>query len=158
MADTEAKAADYKLRVEEQARADAAAAFAARMLRFASVEARAAERELERALGVARVLAERLLGEELRLDPTRVAELARQALAEAAGARRILVVAHPDDDAILRARLPALGVDTAAVEVRSDPGRSRGAVRVETELGVLDAEIAPQLDRLLDKLRDLPER
>lgn len=158
LAETERRSADYKLRVEEQARADAAAAFAARMLRLAALESSGAERELERAMGIARVLAERLLGAELRLDPSRVAELARQALAEAAGARRITVVAHPEDEAILRARLPGLGVDLAAVTLRPDAARPRGGLRLETELGVLDAELAPQLDRLFDKLRTLPTR
>ena len=79
---------------------------------------------------------------------------ARQALAEARGARRITLVAHPEDAKLLEISLPVLGVDQATVLVRSDPTRSRGNLRLETEIGVLDAELAPQLERLSLKLRE----
>ena len=147
-------AAELRLRAEAEARADAAAKIAARALALHHYEARADERSLDRSIELARLLAERLLGESLRVAPEQVVALARQALAEARGARRILLVAHPDDAKLLEHSLPALGLDPAAVKVRSDATRTRGNLRIETEIGVLDAELAPQLERLALKLRE----
>ena len=147
-------AAELRLRAEAEARADAAAKIAARALALHHYEARADERGLDRSVELARLLAERLLGESLRVAPEQVVALARQALAEARGARRILVVAHPEDAKLLEHSLPALGLDPAAVQVRPDAARTRGNLRIETEIGVLDAELAPQLERLALKLRE----
>jgi len=147
-------AAELRLRAETEARADAAAKIAARALALRQHELRADERALDRSVELARLLAERLLGESLRVAPDQVVSLARQALAEARGARRITLVAHPEDAKLLEISLPVLGVDQATVLVRSDPTRSRGNLRLETEIGVLDAELAPQLERLSLKLRE----
>jgi flagellar biosynthesis/type III secretory pathway protein FliH len=95
-----------------------------------------------------------LLGESLRVAPEQVIALAKQALAEARGARRISLVAHPDDARILEQALPSLGLDPTTAQVRADTTRSRGNLRIETEIGVLDAELAPQLERLALKLRE----
>jgi flagellar biosynthesis/type III secretory pathway protein FliH len=150
-------AADVRIQAEAQGRADGVAAVAAQALALATLEARTDERALERSVALARVLAERLLGEELRLAPERVVALARQALAEARGARRVRLVAHPDDVALLERALPELGLEPDAVSLVSDPARSRGHLRLETEIGVLDAELGPQLDRLTERLkRSLP--
>ena len=152
--EAERTAAELRLRAEAEGRADAAAKVAARALALRHYEARADERSLERSVELARLLAERLLGESLRVAPEQVVALARQALAEARGARRILVLAHPEDAKILEHSLPALGLDPAAVQVRADAARTRGNLRIETEIGVLDAELAPQLERLALKLRE----
>jgi flagellar biosynthesis/type III secretory pathway protein FliH len=147
------EAAEVRLRAESEGRADGAAAVAAQALRLAACEARADERGLERSVALARVLAERLLGEELALDPARVAALARQALAEARGARRVQIVAHPEDARALESSLGALGLEPSSARVLADPARRRGDLRLETDVGVLDADLAPQLDRLALKLR-----
>ena len=152
--DAERATTELRLRVETEARADAAAKIAARALALRHHEARADERALDRCVELARLLAERLLGESLRVAPEQVVALARQALAEARGARRITLVAHPDDAKLLAISLPTLGLDAATAQVREDPARSRGNLRIETEIGILDAELAPQLERLALKLRE----
>jgi flagellar biosynthesis/type III secretory pathway protein FliH len=152
--EAEYAAAELRLRAEAEGRADAAAKIAARALALRHHEARADERSLDRSVELARLLAERLLGESLRVAPEQVTALARQALGEARGARRISVVAHPEDAKILEHSLPALGLDAAAVQVRPDSTRTRGNLRIETEIGALDAELAPQLERLALKLRE----
>jgi hypothetical protein len=38
--------------------------------------------------------------------------------------------------------------------VLADPERPRNSLRLDTDIGVLDADLAPQLDRLLPKLRE----
>src|SRR6187431_2471269 len=155
ISDAERAAAELRLRAEAEARADAAAKIAVRALALRQHEARADERALDRSVELARLLAERLLGESLRVAPEQVIALARQALSEARGARRITLVAHPEDAKLLEISLPNLGLDAAAVvQVRADAARSRGNLRIETEIGVLDAELAPQLERLSLKLRE----
>jgi flagellar biosynthesis/type III secretory pathway protein FliH len=152
--DAEQAAAELRLRAEAEGRADAAAKIAARAIALRQYEARADERALDRSVELARLLAERLLGESLRVAPEQVVSLAKQALREARGARRITLVAHPDDARILEQALPALGLDPTTALVRADATRARGNLRIETEIGVLDAELAPQLERLALKLRE----
>ncbi|HEY3255722.1 MAG TPA: FliH/SctL family protein [Polyangiaceae bacterium] len=154
ISDAQRAAAELQLRAEAEARADAAAKIAVRALALRHHEARADERALDRSVQLARLLAERLLGESLRVAPEQVIALARQALSEARGARRITLVAHPEDAKLLEFSLPALGLDAAVVQLRPDSARGRGNLRIETEIGVLDAELAPQLERLALKLRE----
>jgi len=150
----ERKASDLKLRAETEARAEAAAKLAAHALALASHEARADERALDRTIELARLLAERLLGASLSVAPQEVVSLARQALSEARGARRLAIVAHPEDARLLEHSVGSLGVAVEAVRIVSDPKRSRGSLRIDTDIGVLDADLAPQLDRLARRLRE----
>lgn len=154
VADAEQAAAELRLRAESEGRADAAAQIAARALALRHHEAQSDERALDRSIELARLLAERLLGETLRVAPEQVVALAKQALGEARGARRIVLIAHPEDAQILEHSLPALGLDPAVVQVRTGATRTRGNLRIETEIGVLDAELSPQLERLSLKLRE----
>lgn len=148
-----AESAELRLRVEMEARATALAELAARNLTLAAREAALDERALDRSIELARVLAERLLGEALRLEPERVVALARNALAEARGARRVELAAHPDDVPLLEAALADARL-TGVTRVLADPTRLRGSIRLDTDAGTLDAELAPQLDRLAARLRD----
>lgn len=148
----EAEAASLRARAAEEGRAEAAATFAARSLALSEKERALDERGVDRLVDLARLLAERLLGEALRLEPGRVAALARQALTEAQGARRIEIAAHPEDAPLLSKELELAGTGQSA-RVVADPALRRGHLRFETELGTLDAELGPQLDRLVKKLR-----
>ncbi len=150
----ERAAAEARLRAAAQGRADAAAELAARAIALRSRELGSAERSLDQLVDLARLLAERLLGEQLRLDPGLVAALARQALDEARGARHIVVEAHPDDVPLLEESLGSSGVRSGTVQVQSNQERRRGNLRIVTDVGVLDAELAPQLDRLAAQLRE----
>jgi flagellar biosynthesis/type III secretory pathway protein FliH len=145
---------DVRVRAEAEGRAEGVAKVAARALALARHEARAAERQLDQLVELARLLAERLLGEELALDPNRVSALARQALREARGARRITIVAQPADAEILKRDLAELGIDAHLVSIESDAARARGDLRLVTDIGILDAELAPQIARLAAKLRE----
>lgn len=137
----------------EEARRDAAAKLAAHTLALAAREATLDESALDRTLSLARLLAERLLGEALTLEPSRVAALAQTALAEARGARSVVIVAHPDDALVLERALEQGGLERVTRVVAS-PTRARGALRLESDIGVLDADLAPQLDRLTARLRE----
>lgn len=140
-----------------QVTADAIAAGSARLaaefLALRELEDRADERSLDRLTELARLLAERLLGEALALDPSRVVALAEQALREARGARRINILAHPADVPLLEQALSSGRVGHVA-QVVADAARARGSLRFETEIGSLNADVAPQLDRLAERLRE----
>ena len=124
LAAAERKAADLRLVAEAEARAEAAAKLAAHALSLASYEAKADERALERTVSLARLLAERLLGASLAASPEQVVSLARQALAEARGARRLTIVAHPDDAQLLSQSLASLGVAVDTVRLQPDGARA----------------------------------
>jgi len=112
------------------------------------------ERDLDRLTELARAIAERLLGESLGLDPTKVASIARQALAFARQSRRVSVRAHPTDAEVLGRHIASLGLEQAALEIHADPTRPRGSLLLDTDLGTLDANLTIQLDRLARSLRD----
>jgi flagellar biosynthesis/type III secretory pathway protein FliH len=160
-ADAEAMVA----RAREEARVEAAAAIAAakqeadvqgaaRWIAIRVAEERRFEREADRVVSVAIAMAERLLGAELALDPTRVASIAETALAEARGARRALVEAHPIDAETLRQHVRAARLGVASVDVRDDPALSRGDLRLHTDLGAIDARLGVRFERLGRAVRD----
>jgi flagellar biosynthesis/type III secretory pathway protein FliH len=153
VARAESEAAELRLKAEVEARAEATARLAAHALALSLREAQALERNLERVIELSRVLAERLLGEALELEPRRIVAIARRALEETRGARRVTIVAHPDDAALIDEALLSLNAGGAAT-VLADPERPRRSLRLDTDIGVLDADLAPQLDRLLPKLRE----
>jgi flagellar biosynthesis/type III secretory pathway protein FliH len=148
----EAAASAHARRAEEEGRAAAVAGLAERALRQARLEAEHDQRATNRLIELARLLAERLLGVALRLEPSQVVALAEHALGEARGARRITIVAHPDDTAELERALAEGRLDRVTRVIASGE-RSRGSLRLETEIGVLDADLAPQLARLAEALR-----
>jgi flagellar assembly protein FliH/type III secretion protein L len=151
----EAECERLKAEARRTGRELALAELSAQALALARAEAALDERALARSTELSRLLAERLLGEALQLEPTRVVSLARAALAEARGARSVTIVAHPDD-------LPALeralheGELERVTRLVPNAERDRGSLRLETEIGVLDAELSVQLDRLVAALRSAP--
>jgi flagellar biosynthesis/type III secretory pathway protein FliH len=116
-------------------------------------EERSAEAQVDRSVELARVLAERLLGESLHVDAQTVAKLARQALAEAQGARTVRIEAHPDDIATLKQHTGMLNISQVA-SISADATLERGSLRLHTDLGTIDAQLRPQLERLAAALRD----
>jgi flagellar biosynthesis/type III secretory pathway protein FliH len=148
----EAAAAELARRAQEEGRAAGVAELAERALRLARFEAEHDQRATSRLIELSRLLAERLLGAALRLEPSQVVALAEHALGEARGARRITIVAHPDDSAELERAL-AEGRLERVVRVVTSADRGRGSLRLETEIGILDADLAPQLGRLAEALR-----
>ncbi|HXN31419.1 MAG TPA: FliH/SctL family protein [Polyangiaceae bacterium] len=148
--DARSEAARGAREAEEQAEAK----IAARWLALRQAEGERLKRDSERVIAVGVVLAERLLGTALELAPALIADLARTAIAEARGARRIAVEAHPLDASALRRHLGVAGLDTQSVEVREDEALARGQLRLQTDVGIIDAKLAPRLERLAAALRD----
>jgi flagellar assembly protein FliH len=110
--------------------------------------------DADRVVTLAVLLAERLVGASLEVQPARITSIAQAVLAEARGARRATLDAHPLDAAALREQLATLGLPVTAIDVRDDPTLARGALRLHTDVGTLDAQLAPRLERLAVALRD----
>jgi flagellar biosynthesis/type III secretory pathway protein FliH len=155
IARAEAAANDLILQQHTRARADALCLVVGEALELRKRQAELENSVLDRSVDFATLLAERLLGEELSLAPERVRALARQALTEAAGARHAIIVAHPRDACELRSGLVHLGSLLDSIGIEDDPKLLRGHIRVETELGVIEADVRGQLERLATQLRRL---
>jgi flagellar assembly protein FliH len=151
----EAAANDLILQQQARARADALCLVVGEALELRKRQAELSRNVIDRSVDFATILAERVLGEELALSPERVRALARQVLEEAAGARHAIIVAHPRDASELRAGLGSLGSMLDSIGIEDDALLSRGHIRVETELGVIEADLRGQLDRLATQLRKL---
>jgi flagellar biosynthesis/type III secretory pathway protein FliH len=154
VAEARAAAEDARSLAAREAREEEHAKLAALYLALRSEDERRAERDLDRAVSLAVVLAERLLGEALEHNPQHIAGLARQALGEARGAKKARVDAHPLDAEALKSHLDSVGMSPDAIEVRAAADLGRGSLRVHTNLGTLDAKLTPQLERLAAALRD----
>lgn len=150
----EARAAVAKLQSDAaaEARRQEIARLAAELVTVRALEEQRRERELDRTVELAVLMAERLVGEALRVDPTRIAALASEALRETRGARKLRIEANPDDVPTLTEALGVLGAHAAEVLGNAELGR--GSLIVQTELGRLDARLEPQLMRLADALKE----
>jgi type III secretion protein L len=135
----------------DEAREHEVARLAAQFIALRDEDNRRALRDVDRTIEVAVVLAERLIGEAIRVEPSRVAELAAAAIEEARGARRVRIDACPDDVAALG---EALGAAGSSAEIAADPTLPRGSLVVHTDLGRVDARLQPQLGRLAAALRE----
>jgi flagellar biosynthesis/type III secretory pathway protein FliH len=152
--DAERTARAMRDQARAEGRQEGAAELAAAWIKLRAAEDARDERDLDRTVELARAMAERLMGEALLLDPAKIVSMARQTLASARQARHVVVRAHPADAATLRAQLPSLGLEAAAIEIHADEARTRGSLLIETDLGILDADLTLQLDRLARSLRD----
>jgi flagellar assembly protein FliH len=115
---------------------------------------RDAERDLVK-LSVA--IAWRILRREVHLDQEAVLGVVKAAL-ERLDAREVCRVRlHPDDLALLNARMESLGLGRN-VEMAADSSIGRGGAMVETSRGALDASIEGQLQEIERGLTDLLER
>ncbi len=136
---------------------EADAKLASRWLRLRREEQERLEQQSDRIVTVAIALAERLLDASLELGPARIVALARRVIAEAGGARRAVIEAHPLDAEALRAHLVDAAFDLQSVEVREGAGLARGELRLHTDVGIIDARLAPRFHRLAAALRDVLE-
>jgi flagellar assembly protein FliH len=154
IAEAGARAAAEAQDAARRTREDADAELTARWLALRQAERTAAGRDEDRIVSVAVALAERLLGASLAVEPGRIADLARVVIGEAGGARRAVIEAHPLDAEELQRSFTAGGLDLQSVEVRGDAALARGELRLHTDLGTIDARLAPRFERLAAALRD----
>ena len=91
----------------------------------------------------------------LGLCPERILLLAKQCIREGRGSSRLLLYAHPGDAAYLRQQMDQLNPDELVeLQIQSDPDLMQGDLRVETDVGTIDARIGTQLANLAAKIRE----
>jgi flagellar biosynthesis/type III secretory pathway protein FliH len=154
LADAESRAGEARERARSDGRAEGLAQFSAYAMRLREREDRADEASLDRSVELSRLLAERLLGHALSASPAEVASLAQQALGEARGARRIRIHANPADAEILSRVMAEVDKEDRVHAVVPDPALLPGDLRLETDIGVIDARLGPSLTRLAARLRE----
>jgi len=93
-------------------------------------------------------LARRILRNELSAHPELAAETLRDALSLVAGRPRVGVRIHPDDVPFL----PMSDDPGQHVDVIEDSSVSRGGCLLQLPLGMVDARVETQLQRLMDEL------
>jgi len=117
--------------------------------------AEADERAQDRIVALSRVLAERLIGRTLELAPETVVTLAERVLIEARNARRIQMFVNPLQVPTLTAATAAFDPEGRVHTVTGDPSLGAGDIRLETELGTVEARVGDELDRLALRLREV---
>jgi type III secretion system HrpE/YscL family protein len=96
-------------------------------------------------------VAEKIIGQELATRPDTIAAIVAQALKTVRHQREVNVRVHPSHAAALEAhKKTLLGVLSRArdVVIRPDPSIREGGCVIETELGILDADLRTQLEIL----------
>jgi flagellar assembly protein FliH len=140
-----------QLRAElrEQLTVELGLEYAKQSMELAALRRRAVQQAQDDIVQLARLLAERILGEELSLRPERIVALAGQVLREAAGASRLTLHVAPSAVELLRDAIERLApANAASLEIVADDSLGQGDLRVETDLGTIDARIGTQLAHL----------
>jgi type III secretion protein L len=113
--------------------------------RLAQIE----EQAIAQLRDLALIIARKVLGCELEMHPEVVINIIKQALSDKARQRRELVLrVNPDDLAVVREhRSDLLEVLSRAKEIaiREDPNVARFGVIIETDAGIIDAQLETQL-------------
>jgi len=151
VADARTRATEARAEAAREAREQEIARVAAELLAVRDAEEKRAEREIDRTIEVAVLLAERLVGEALKVEPERIAALAHEALRETRGARRVKIEASPDDVKPLTSVLTEVSI---SADVVANADLARGSLVVHTDLGRVDARLSPVLSRLAEALRE----
>jgi len=138
----------------EEGLAQGLAEATARCVLLSKLESERDERALDRSVQVSRVLAERLLGAALQVDPSLVTQLATQVLSEVRGANRATLFVSPTDHPILTQQLDEQVQSAANVQLRVDDRLAPGDFRLSTDVGTLDASLGSRLQILCQKLRE----
>jgi flagellar assembly protein FliH len=102
---------------------------------------------------LAALIARRVIGRELSLDPMLVRELVREGIEVLGQHDRVLVRVGAAFETTRQALLEELLLDGGRVEVRLDPSLSDYGCVVETELGQVDESIESRLETLLHAVR-----
>lgn len=101
-------------------------------------------------------IAEKILGRELAQSPESVTDVVREALRHSSSGRALVIRVHPDDLQFVERGKPRLLERcrvAANIDLRADASVARGGCVIESELGVVDARLAVQLEAIERALR-----
>jgi len=149
LAEFEANRVRMTSEIREQVRAELALEQTQKLLELATLRARVLERAENDIIQIARLLAERIIAEELALDPDKLVPMARQALREVGGATQVTMRAAPGAAEVLRHELGRLESSRAVpIEIVSDASLGPGDLHLQTDVGSIDARVGTQLSHL----------
>jgi type III secretion protein L len=93
----------------------------------------------------------KIVAAEMKARPNAIVDVVKRALGNARHQREIYIRVHPSDAAVLRQNKREL-LDALSrardLDIREDPLLQPGGCMVETEIGMVDADLNTQLDRL----------
>ena len=107
------------------------------------------ERNEASLLQLAIQVARKIIGEELRLAPEQVVSVAREALRSAPHGGNLVLHVHADDESAVRRQLSRLHKslgESRTIEVSSNAAVARGGCLIESDFGIVDAQLETQLD------------
>lgn len=93
-------------------------------------------------------VAEKIIGEQLRLHPDTIIAIVREALKSVGQERQLTLVVHPDHREVVQVnldRLQSLVGTSRQIHLVANPDIPPGGCVVESELGVIDAKLETQL-------------
>ena len=93
-------------------------------------------------------VAEKIVGEQLRLHPDTIVPIVREALKSVGQERQLTLLVHPDHREMVQAnldRLQAMVGSSRQIHLVANPDVAPGGCVVESELGVIDAKLETQL-------------
>lgn len=107
------------------------------------------EEQMPALVGVASDAAERLLNEQLTVDPDRIVSIVRGALCQVTSSTAITVRLHPQDMRIVeRGMLFTEETDSTGIRLIADASLQRGGCRIESDQGEVDATVEGRTTRL----------
>ena len=96
-------------------------------------------------------VAKKIIGQSVEMNPDIVLQTAREALRSVRSERRVIIKVNPQDEAALReqaASLKMLGAEVCELVIIANPEIEAGGCIVESDLGMIDAQIGTQLAAL----------
>jgi flagellar biosynthesis/type III secretory pathway protein FliH len=100
-------------------------------------------------------VAEKIVGEQLRLHPESIVEIVREVLKSIRPGKHLTIQVNPADAQYARARIDrlkeALGT-SSEIEIVAAANVAPGGCVIESELGIIDARLETQLKCLEDAL------
>jgi type III secretion protein L len=109
---------------------------------------RNANREL---MDLAFKIAEKIIGKQLEIEPQTVISIVKQAMQNVRGSKQLTIRVHPSDAKILRENdddlQEALGRQRM-IDIMEDKKVQPGGCIIESEIGIVEAQLQTQLERL----------
>lgn len=102
-------------------------------------------------LDLAFKVAEKIIGRQLEVDETTVLDIVSQAMKSVRQSRELTIRVHPDDAKVLRkneeALIEKLGRQRV-IDIMEDKKVQKGGCIIESEIGIVEAQLQTQLERL----------
>jgi flagellar assembly protein FliH len=147
---------DAALEEYRQRLADATAALACADSELAKARNELQAQVLDDCVELALAVARRIIKTQVQLDPQVLSANLDAAVKLVIGSKRLRIAFHPHDQATVNEAIAHLKLSYPELEgakLIEDPALSRGGCRIYTEHGLVDADIAAQLDRLIEQIR-----